>query len=394
MRTRLAVVFAFLTSTVLFVDDPLARPVGHASAANTWAGVWNTDFGKLTLDAGGSGSYEGFNPGTVSGTVTGDVDKGTWHQPGDPPKNGTFTWTLSADGKSFSGSWAYDSGGCGSACGWSGTCIEGACLKNSLAPPTPPPTEPPPTACPSGAFAWASACGDTGVKPVNAISTRRNIWGKALHLGDLKPGQSLRPSSPPLGPKQKKATVEVKEPAGDAVVAVADSRFRRYARMRCAYVAAKTVDQLTREIERRERSGAPRDPADLRIEFNLVHFHALTLLDTCLEMVDRALAAGEVAYRARLSAHATRRCPVLGMGVKTSRQSDGKGQAGFDPGHSQALALKVTCTEIADGMRLNVQPKDPSKSLRSVVGERLLVGVVQPHTAEANAPVSVRFSRP
>jgi hypothetical protein len=49
------------------------------TVSNTWAGVWNSDFGPLTLDAGGSGSYTGFNPGTVSGSVTwerrqGDVE--------------------------------------------------------------------------------------------------------------------------------------------------------------------------------------------------------------------------------------------------------------------------------------------------------------------------------
>lgn len=103
------------------------------AAGNTWAGVWDTDFGRMTLDAGGSGAYEGFSPGTVSGHVTGDVNEGTWHQPGDPPKNGTFKFTLGSTGQSFTGEWAYDSGGCGSACGWQGTCIEGPCLKNGTA---------------------------------------------------------------------------------------------------------------------------------------------------------------------------------------------------------------------------------------------------------------------
>jgi hypothetical protein len=111
-----------------------------ASAANTWAGTWTSSFGRLTLGAGGSGSYEGFNPGTVTGKVTGNVNKGTWDQPGTPPKNGTFTFTLSGDGRSFTGDWAYGppGGGCGSACGWNGTCIEGACLKNGATPVTPP----------------------------------------------------------------------------------------------------------------------------------------------------------------------------------------------------------------------------------------------------------------
>jgi hypothetical protein len=75
---------------------------GRQAAANTWAGTWNSDFGKMTLNAGGSGKYEGFNPGTLSGTVkAGGILEGTWNQPGDPPKKGTFKFTL--NGRSFSG---------------------------------------------------------------------------------------------------------------------------------------------------------------------------------------------------------------------------------------------------------------------------------------------------
>lgn len=102
-----------------------------AVAANTWAGVWNSDFGRLTMDAGGSGNYEGFSPGTVSGGVEGNVNQGTWEQPGTPPKKGTYKFTLSGDGRSFTGDWAYEGGGCGTACGWNGSCIDGPCLDNT-----------------------------------------------------------------------------------------------------------------------------------------------------------------------------------------------------------------------------------------------------------------------
>ena len=117
------------TAIMLFSSLASARPTG----ANTWAGIWNSDFGQLTLSAGGSGAYTGFNPGTVSGSVTGNVDKGTWNQPGTPPKSGTFTFTMSPDGQSFTGEWAYASGGCGSTCGWNGVCQSGECLKNGQA---------------------------------------------------------------------------------------------------------------------------------------------------------------------------------------------------------------------------------------------------------------------
>jgi hypothetical protein len=112
---------------------PPATPTPTATA-NTWAGVWNTDYGKMTLDAGGSGKYEGFNPGTITGKVTGNVNTGTWNQPGDPPKTGTFKFTMSPDGHSFTGSYAYSTGGCSvvAGCAWNGSsCIAGACTKNS-----------------------------------------------------------------------------------------------------------------------------------------------------------------------------------------------------------------------------------------------------------------------
>src|SRR3954467_905505 len=107
-------------------------PAG-AGAANTFAGTWDSDFGPLTLDAAGSGSYVGSNGGTVSGHVTGNVDEGTWYQPGTPPRQGTFKFTLGFDGRSFAGDWHYDTGGCGSACGWNGRCVSGPCLSNGTA---------------------------------------------------------------------------------------------------------------------------------------------------------------------------------------------------------------------------------------------------------------------
>jgi hypothetical protein len=67
--------------------------------------------------------------------VTGNVNEGTWHRnvqdPDNNTDNGTFKWTMSADGQSFTGEWHYDTGGCGSTCGWSGTCTAGQCLQNS-----------------------------------------------------------------------------------------------------------------------------------------------------------------------------------------------------------------------------------------------------------------------
>ena len=115
---------------------PSSAQDDNEAAPYTWAGVWDSDFGRLTLDASGSGRYEeGFTPGTVTGEVKpGNILEGTWSQAGDPPKQGPLKFTMSPDGRSFQGDWFYESGGCGSACGWNGTCIEGACLQNGSRP--------------------------------------------------------------------------------------------------------------------------------------------------------------------------------------------------------------------------------------------------------------------
>jgi hypothetical protein len=99
----------------------------------TWEGVWDTNFGRMTLDAGGSGSYEWEYPGTITGHVQGNTLEGTWVQPGNQSK-GTLTFTMSPGGRAFSGTWQYDSGGCGShTCSWQGSCVSGACLQNVAA---------------------------------------------------------------------------------------------------------------------------------------------------------------------------------------------------------------------------------------------------------------------
>ena len=141
MRLRVLVLVVVQLAAIMLVSSlASARP----AAANTWAGVWNTDLGTLTLDAGGSGTKVSYYPGTFTGTVTGNVDKGTWTEATTPPKEGTFEITMSADGHSFTGSWAYKDvaypGGYGGGGGWNGTCASGECLKNSAAPPPPPPT--------------------------------------------------------------------------------------------------------------------------------------------------------------------------------------------------------------------------------------------------------------
>ncbi|MBL0306397.1 MAG: hypothetical protein IPQ25_10270 [Chitinophagaceae bacterium] len=88
-------------------DEPLQKiPV------NSWAGVWQSQWGKMTMVQNGnkvSGTYEHDN-GKITGTVTGNKFTGTWSEaPGYKPPNdaGDVEFILSADGKNFTGRWRY-----------------------------------------------------------------------------------------------------------------------------------------------------------------------------------------------------------------------------------------------------------------------------------------------
>jgi hypothetical protein len=165
MRQGVILTLVMFVGLLVAGSPASARP----SVGNTWAGVWSSDFGPLTLDAGGSGSYTGFTPGTVSGAVVGNVDKGTWNQPGSPPKMGTFVFTMGSDGQSFTGDWAYSTGGCGSSCGWNGTCQSGECLKNGQVATTTT-TAPPPRVC-SGRVVQGAA----NLKEVRVVAVQPDV---------------------------------------------------------------------------------------------------------------------------------------------------------------------------------------------------------------------------
>lgn len=72
-------------------------------AAN-FNGSWETNFGVIVMTQTGTtvtGTYS-YDSGSLTGIVTGNTLKGTWVESDD---KGTFVFTLSADGKSFTGSW-------------------------------------------------------------------------------------------------------------------------------------------------------------------------------------------------------------------------------------------------------------------------------------------------
>lgn len=102
-------------------DTAGGTAAGTDTASASWAGSWSTEWGDMTLHQTGnsvSGTYlysdETYSiSGTASGnTLTGTFDEGNGY-------TGVFQFTLSSDGRSFSGRWHYDAEAEWS--GWSGT---------------------------------------------------------------------------------------------------------------------------------------------------------------------------------------------------------------------------------------------------------------------------------
>lgn len=125
-----------------------AAATAHAGG-NTWAGTWSTDFNSMTLTGdsqGFSGSYD-WDDGRIRATLADASTRlyvGTWDEAPSrqgPSDAGDIEFTLSADGKSFTGRWRY--AGADSWGAWNGTCAAGPCLSNSATPTPPPPKKKP-----------------------------------------------------------------------------------------------------------------------------------------------------------------------------------------------------------------------------------------------------------
>lgn len=96
--------------------NKIGKPVQVAS----FSGSWESNFGVIVMTQSGStvtGTYS-HDVGSLQGTVSGNKLTGTWVESDD---KGTFTFTLSADGKSFKGSWKETEPDPGQGGGWDGT---------------------------------------------------------------------------------------------------------------------------------------------------------------------------------------------------------------------------------------------------------------------------------
>lgn len=88
-------------------DAGVVEATGGASsgaATAAWTGSWQSDFGTLSLQQSGNrvtGSYP-HHSGRIEATASGNSLSGRWIE---YDNEGTFSFSMSADGRSFSGSW-------------------------------------------------------------------------------------------------------------------------------------------------------------------------------------------------------------------------------------------------------------------------------------------------
>jgi hypothetical protein len=118
------------------------------------------------------------------------------------------------------------------------------------------------------------------------------------------------------------------------------------------------------------------------------------MLSACLELaaqVDRAQQAPQSA------ASAVAKCRRMATQIGATYTRVGRRYRATIDGTPTKLKgrgrLKVTCTRKGAGVRMKVRPRAKGKSLRSVVGPRLGVGVYNPLDAEGSGRLKVTFHR-
>lgn len=104
----LALALTALASCTKATESTASAAAPSGSIAGAWSTRWGTEVCSLTLQQSGTtvtGNYTttGAPPGTVNGTLAGNVLTGTW---GDSAGGGGgLALTFSADGRSFTGTW-------------------------------------------------------------------------------------------------------------------------------------------------------------------------------------------------------------------------------------------------------------------------------------------------
>ncbi len=158
-----------LSAAITITSNDPARPSVSVAITGTgqpaappanFGGQWNTTYGVMTITQTGTSVtavYPSYS-GTISGSVNGDVMSGTWNEPGT---SGNFSFTLSADGNRFTGSWTRTTGSGAGSGSWTGTRVAA-------------PTAPVISVSPASLDFGPVAAGQTRTLPVSIRNTGSN----------------------------------------------------------------------------------------------------------------------------------------------------------------------------------------------------------------------------
>lgn len=126
LRTRMAETEAKIRDLRAKMDRPASPPPNAGGACQGFEGTWDTTFGRIALHGGSGGYVYAGIESRIAGAISGNTLSGRYFQPNYPDKRyeeGPVEFTLSADGKDFTGTWkAKDNSGGGS---WNGHCVGG-----------------------------------------------------------------------------------------------------------------------------------------------------------------------------------------------------------------------------------------------------------------------------
>lgn len=222
---------------------------------------------------------------------------------------------------------------------------------------------------------------------VTARSARPNHFNSSIKV-DVPAGGNALIGSPSVPKDMTVAKVEVSAPLSDHPA----FKLMAFVLFQLPTPGKRLVGCLTLTAQILD---GPVDPSDAEGDAATA---ALALINYCIhlaQLVAQVIAESQGAHPARLASGA---CPVLPLGVKTKTQKvDGQFHITSDGPltiKNKNTKLKVKCVAKANKYIYTVKPRKKGKTLKSVVGKNLQVGIASPAGAEAGAEVKVAFKAP
>lgn len=204
----------------------------------------------------------------------------------------------------------------------------------------------------------------------------------------VPPGGNATASSPTLSPDMRSATVDI------APAKPADEQF--FENMQVVLSLQPTPGKRLLMCIGLYINVAHGIDESVELQFpEQVHPLAVLLLSACLEQAAAIDRAQQAQPKAGASAAACKRVATQ-IGATFTRVGRGTYKATVDGTTAKLRArgrLKVGCTRRGNGMRLKFRPVARGRSLRSVVGPNLQIGVYNPLDAAGSGTLRLTFRR-